>query len=44
MAENTGLSTAMVYRAVDDLINQGLIEKTKDEGITLTDAGRIARL
>ncbi|MFP4645763.1 MAG: CRISPR-associated CARF protein Csa3 [Candidatus Woesearchaeota archaeon] len=44
LAENTGLSTAMVYRAVDDLIQQGLIEKTDDEGIVLTNAGEIAIL
>lgn len=44
IADATGLSTAMVYRAVDDLIKQGLVEKTADEGIVLTDAGNIARL
>ncbi|MDD3175648.1 MAG: CRISPR-associated CARF protein Csa3 [Candidatus Nanoarchaeia archaeon] len=44
LADSTGLSTAMVYRAVDDLISQGLVEKTEDEGIVLTDAGKIARL
>ncbi|MGE0793491.1 MAG: CRISPR-associated CARF protein Csa3 [Candidatus Woesearchaeota archaeon] len=44
LADATGLSTAMVYRAVDDLIKQGLVEKTEDEGIVLTDAGNIARL
>ena len=44
IADATGLSTAMVYRAVDDLIKQGLVEKTEDEGIILTDAGNIARL
>ncbi len=44
LAEATGLSTGMVYRAVDDLMNQGLIDKTDDEGIILTDAGKIARL
>ena len=44
IAEATGLSTGMVYRAIDDLIKQGLVEKTEDEGIILTDAGIIARL
>jgi Mn-dependent DtxR family transcriptional regulator len=34
----------MVYRAVDDLVNMGLVEKTDGEGIKLTDAGKIARL
>lgn len=42
LADETGLSTAMVYRAVDDLMNQGFLEKTPDEGIMLTDAGKIA--
>lgn len=42
LADETGLSTAMIYRAVDDLINQGFLEKTEDEGILLTDAGKIA--
>ena len=44
IADDTGLSTAMVYRAVDDLVNMGLVEKTDGEGIKLTDAGKIARL
>jgi CRISPR-associated protein Csa3 len=44
LADDTGLSTAMIYRAVDDLVNMGLIEKTQGEGIILTDAGKIARL
>lgn len=44
LAEATGISTAMVYRAVDELINKGLVEKTQDEGIVLTDAGKIAKL
>ena len=44
IADATGLSTAMVYRAVDELIKQGLIAKTNDEGIVLTDAGIIAGL
>ncbi len=44
LADATGLSTAMVYRAVDELINSGLVEKTKDEGLILTDAGKIMRL
>ena len=44
LADDTGLSTAMVYRAVDDLVNMGLVDKTEGEGIVLTDAGKIARL
>lgn len=44
LADATGLSTAMVYRAVEDLISRGLVDKTEDEGILLTDAGKIARL
>ena len=44
LSEETGLSSAMVYRAIDELLKEGLVEKTKDEGIILTDAGRIARL
>lgn len=44
LADATGLSSAMVYRAVDELLNTGLVEKTKDEGITLTDAGKLMRL
>jgi CRISPR-associated protein Csa3 len=39
----TGLSTAMVYRAVDDLIQKGLLEKT-EQGLVLTDAGLLMRL
>jgi len=44
LSDATGLSTAMTYRAVEDLINRGLVDKTNDEGIILTDAGKIARL
>ena len=44
LADRTGLSTAMIYRAIDDLMSRGLIDKTEDEGIILTDAGKIARL
>ena len=39
LADATGLSSAMVYRAVDELLSEGLVEKVKDEGIILTDAG-----
>jgi CRISPR-associated protein Csa3 len=42
LAEKMNISTAMVYRAVDDLKDMDLI--TTEEGIRLTDAGRIARL
>lgn len=44
VADATGLSSAMVYRAIDELLNSGLVEKTKDEGIVLTDAGKLMRL
>lgn len=44
LADATGLSSAMVYRSIDELLNSGLIEKTKDEGIRLTDAGKLMRL
>ena len=44
VADATGLSSAMVYRAIDELLNSGLLEKTKDEGIVLTDAGKLMRL
>ena len=44
LAETTKLSTAMVYRAIDELLNAGLIEKTKDEGIILTQTGQLMRL
>jgi Mn-dependent DtxR family transcriptional regulator len=44
LGDLTGLSTAMVYRAVDDLINSGYLEKDEKKGIVLTDAGKIVRL
>ena len=44
ISESTGLSSAMVYRAIDELMTEGLIEKTQEEGIVLTDAGKIMRL
>jgi len=42
MAKNVELSTAMLYRAIDELKDMDLI--TTDEGLKLTDAGKIARL
>ena len=43
LAKATKLSTAMVYRSIEELKNLGFIEIT-EEGFQLTDAGRIARL
>jgi len=43
LAEKMQLSTAMVYRAVAELEDMDMVEKD-DEGIRLTDAGKIARL
>jgi len=42
LAKNVDLSTAMLYRAIDELKDMDLV--TTEEGIKLTDAGRIARL
>ena len=42
LAKNVDLSTAMLYRAIDELKDMDLI--TTEEGIKLTDAGRIAVL
>jgi CRISPR-associated protein Csa3 len=39
----TGLSSAMVYRSIDELRNMDFVEIT-DDGFKLTDAGKIARL
>lgn len=41
-AEKIGISKAMFYRSVDELKDMGFI--TVDDGLKLTDAGRIARL
>lgn len=43
LAENMKLSTAMVYRAVGELEDMDLIT-CNDDGMKLTDAGKIARL
>lgn len=43
LAKETGLSTAMVYRTIDELKDKDFIEITQ-EGIKLTDAGKIARM
>ena len=42
LANKINLSTAMLYRAIDELKDMDLI--TTDVGIRLTDAGKIARL
>jgi CRISPR-associated protein Csa3 len=42
LATKTGLSTAMVYRAIDELKDMDLVDS--EHGIKLTDAGKIARL
>ena len=42
LAKNIELSTAMLYRAIDELKDMDLI--TTEDGLKLTDAGRIARL
>ncbi len=42
LASKVDLSTAMLYRAIDELKDMDLI--TTEDGIKLTDAGRIARL
>ena len=42
LAKHVDLSTAMLYRAIDELKDMDLINT--EEGIKITDAGRIARL
>jgi len=42
LAKKVDISTAMLYRAIDELKDMDLI--TTEEGIRLTDAGKIARL
>jgi len=42
LSKKINLSTAMVYRAIDDLKDMDLV--STEDGIKLTDAGRIARL
>ena len=42
LAKKIDLSTAMLYRAIDELKDMDLI--TTEEGLKLTDAGKIARL
>ena len=42
LAKKIDLSTAMLYRAIDELKDMDLI--TSEEGLKLTDAGKIARL
>jgi CRISPR locus-related DNA-binding protein len=43
LAEKIDLSTAMLYRAIDELKDQDLVS-AEDDGLSLTDAGKIARL
>jgi CRISPR-associated protein Csa3 len=43
LAKETQLSSAMVYRSIDELKNMSFVEIT-DKGFILTDAGKIARL
>lgn len=42
LSKKVSMSTAMLYRAIDELKDMDLV--TTEEGIKLTDAGRIARL
>jgi CRISPR locus-related DNA-binding protein len=42
LAEDINLSTAMLYRAIDELKDMDMV--STEEGIKLTDAGKIARL
>ena len=42
LGKKVDMSTAMLYRAIDELKDQDLI--TTEEGLKLTDAGKIARL
>jgi len=42
LAEHIGLSRAMLYRSIDELRDLGYI--TTEDGLMLTDAGKIARL
>ena len=44
LATKTKLSTAMVYRAIDELQNQSLVERTEKGSLSITDAGKIARM
>lgn len=43
IAKETGLSSAMVYKSIDELKHIDFVETT-DKGFILTDAGKIARL
>jgi len=43
LAKDVNLSTAMVYRSLDELKNNDFVEIT-DKGFKLTDAGKIARM
>lgn len=43
LIKETGLSSAMVYRSIDELKHMDFVEMT-EKGFALTDAGKIARL
>jgi len=44
LAKKIDLSTAMLYRSIDELKDMDLVSTETDDGIKLTDAGKIARL
>ncbi len=44
LAKKIDLSTAMLYRAIDELKDMDLVSTETEDGIKLTDAGKIARL
>jgi len=44
MSNEIDVSKAMVYRAIIELKNKGLIEETTDKGYKLTEAGKIAKM
>lgn len=44
LATKTKLSTAMVYRAIEELQNQSLTERQENGKLKITDAGKIAGL
>jgi len=44
LAKDTDLSSAMVYRSITELKDMDFVETSDENGFTLTDAGKIARL